>query len=73
MKKIKLDPNWKKSWKWFSMQGIAIASAIQTAYIALPEKMQDSLNPKMVMLLTLGILIVTAIGRLIPQESDKKE
>lgn len=70
---MKLDKNWKKSYKWYSQLAMGIASAIQGTYLMLPDNLKSSLSPKMLTIITICILVFGMIGRLIPQESDKKE
>lgn len=37
---MQLEKNWKKSWKWFSMQALLLATTVQTAWISLPDDMK---------------------------------
>lgn len=66
---MQLEKNWKKSWRWFSMQALLLATTVQTAWLSLPEDMKASLNPGLVSGITIGILILGVVGRLITQES----
>jgi hypothetical protein len=70
---MQLEKNWKKSWKWFSVQALVLAASLQTAWAALPEDMKGSLSPGLVSGLTIGVLVLGVIGRLINQESANAE
>jgi hypothetical protein len=64
---MRLIKNWKQSYKQYSQQAKAVAVSITASYMALPEKWQDVLDVKYVMVLTIIVLVLGAIGRVIDQ------
>lgn len=68
---MKLVPNWRDAWKWFSLQAMALAIALQSAYLAVPLSMQSRIPETWVDGITIAILILGAIGRLVPQGSKE--
>ncbi|OZI26723.1 hypothetical protein CAL26_05215 [Bordetella genomosp. 9] len=67
---MKLVDNWRQAWRWFSMHCMATATAIQGAYIALPDDMRRSIPLWAVALLTMAILGLGVLGRLIDQRKE---
>jgi len=67
-KKGILLKDWKKFIMWFSVQSMALASAIQITYQALPEAMKQSIHPKTITIITVIVLILGIFGRIIKQD-----
>lgn len=67
-----LHPNWKQSWKWFSVHSMAISIALLGAWTAMPDTLQQSLSPKAIKTITIVILVSGIVGRVIKQPSDKE-
>lgn len=67
----KLIPEWKRAWKLFSVQAQGVGLAILGAYAALPEKMQDSIPSRYVLMTAAACFILGIIGRLVHQEKPK--
>ena len=65
--KVKLVDNWRNSWKWFSMQCMAAAGAIQSTWMLLPDDMKSVVPPQLVSYATIAILALGGIGRLVSQ------
>ena len=63
---MKLDPEWRKAWRWFSVQGLALLAAAPVLYEGFPT-MQVYLSPTLFHA-CMGILAALAIfGRLVKQ------
>lgn len=69
MKRPKLVPDWKQSWKWFSTQAMALAVAIQGAWMFIPEDMKSSLPKDLVGYVTMVLLVLGVAGRLVNQDA----
>jgi hypothetical protein len=69
MKKPKLVPDWRQSWKWFSTQAMALAVAIQGAWMFIPEDMKESLPKDLVGYATMALLVLGVAGRLVNQDA----
>jgi hypothetical protein len=65
---MKLIDEWKQAWKLLSVQANGISVAMTGAYVALPEKMQDILPAKYVLLAAGAIAVLGTIGRVIQQK-----
>lgn len=67
LKKPTLVNDWKKAWKWFSVNCMAIATAVQGSYIALPTTMQQTIPLSLVASITITLLVLGIVGRLVKQ------
>lgn len=65
-----LVENAKESWKWFSMQAMTGAGALQGAWVAIPQDLRDNVPQNLVHYITLGLVILGVAGRLIKQKSE---
>lgn len=65
---MKLVEDAKKAWKWFSMQCMAGAIAVQGAWEVVPDDMKSGIPPKLVTYITLGLLAMGIVGRLVKQD-----
>ncbi len=73
--KLRLVDNWKSAWKWLSAQALAITGALNLAWAALPDKMQDAIPPTTLAWMSGAVLAIGFIGRLVtfapkPEEED---
>jgi hypothetical protein len=59
--------NWRNAWKWFSVQAMTLAGALQAGWLALPTSMQARVPAEWVDALTIAILVLGVIGRLVDQ------
>jgi hypothetical protein len=58
----------KKAWRWFSVQAMALALAIQGAWEMVPDDMKAGIPPKLVTAVTVGLLLLGIAGRLVKQK-----
>jgi len=66
---MKLIPNWKQSWRMFSMQAMTIATAIQGAWLAVPDDMKAGIDPALVNGACMALLVLGIVGRLVKQDN----
>ncbi len=64
---MKIVDDWKQCWKWLSMHFMVIATAIPTAWAAIPADMQAKIPPEYVAIATAIAAACGIIGRLIDQ------
>ena len=64
---MKLVPDWRKAWKWFSMQSMVLAGAMQAAWLAMSSDLQARVPADVVDALTVAVLALGIIGRLVKQ------
>jgi hypothetical protein len=66
---MKLVPDWRDAWRWFSVQALAVIIALPVVWVALPADaksfLPDSLEPWILMLIAVGGLV----GRLVDQKT----
>lgn len=69
---MKLIDNARESWKWFSMQAMTLAGALQGAWMYIPEDLKSNVPANMVNILTLALLAAGVVGRLVKQTDAAK-
>ena len=65
---MKLVDDAKQAWRWFSVQAMTLAAAIQGAWVFVPDDMRATLPPGAVQWLTIGLLVMGVAGRLVDQK-----
>jgi hypothetical protein len=65
---MKLVANWKSAWKWFSVQFVAAAGAVQLSVLAFPDTMRVWLPDWLTHVLAVLLLLAAALGRLVEQK-----
>ena len=65
---MKLVDNWRQSWKWFSVQFVAAATAVQLSVLAFPDSMRAWLPDWLMHVLAVVLLAAAALGRLVDQK-----
>lgn len=65
---MKLVDDVKDAWKWFSVQAMVLAGAIQGAWIFIPEDMKSSIPPNIVQGTTIALLVFGVTGRIVDQK-----
>lgn len=69
-RKIRLVRDWQKSWKWLSMQSMAISVAFLGTWELLPEELKSSIPSELSTKIAIGILVFGMMGRLINQDKQ---
>lgn len=64
---MKLIANWRKAYRMLSVQSMAMATAIQGAWVVLPEDMKSTVPPHAVYWITMALLVFGIAGRLVAQ------
>jgi len=67
---MKLIDDAKDAWKWFSVQAMTLALAIQGAWEVIPADMKTSIPSQYVTYVTLGLLVLGIAGRLVKQGKE---
>ena len=65
---MKLVANWKSAWKWFSLQFVAAAGAVQLSVLAFPDTVRAWLPDWLTHVLAVLLLLAAALGRLVEQK-----
>lgn len=66
---MRLVPDVSNWWKWFSTHGLALATAVQATWIALPDDLKMGSPDWLVNAVTIVILLGTFLGRITEQPS----
>jgi hypothetical protein len=72
-KNIQAIDGWQNAWKLLSMQFPALNSTLIIAWLALPEKLQDTLPVSWLLTIALVLLALGMAGRLVKQPIDLLE
>lgn len=70
MKQIELVKDWRKAWRWFSVNAMVLAAAIQGAWLQLPDDLKASIPHAFVSYSTIALLIFGVLGRLLKQDKE---
>ncbi len=65
---FKLIPEWKKAHRMISVQCMTIATAMLSAWGSMPDKFQQAIPVKWVIIIAAGLLITGTVGRLVQQK-----
>jgi hypothetical protein len=65
---MKLVDDAKQAWRWFSVQAMVLAGAIQGAWVFIPEDMKASIPPTVVQWVTIVLLVFGVAGRIVDQK-----
>ena len=65
---MKLVDDFRHAWKWFSIQAMALAVALQGAWAAFGDDLKQNVPHWLVTAITLGLLAAGIGGRMVSQE-----
>lgn len=68
---MKLTPNWQSCMKWFSVQAMVLAGAIQTTWMNIPDDLKATVPETWVSTTTVVLMVLGVIGRVIKQGGDE--
>jgi len=68
MTRIKLVNNARSAWRWFSMQAMALALALQASWLALPPNLLSHVSAEHKTIVVILLLIFGMVGRMVQQE-----
>lgn len=63
-----LVADWKKAWRWFSVQAMALSGAIQVTWVSLPLDLKGSIPDTLVTGAAVGLAVLGIIGRVVDQK-----
>lgn len=70
---MKLVQDWKNAWRWLSVNCMAIAAALQGAWMYLPEDLKIYAPPQLIVPCTIGMLLLGIFGRIVQQPVKVKK
>jgi hypothetical protein len=65
---MKLVDGARRAWRWFSVQCMALALALQGTWELMPDDLRSGIPPRAVTIITLALLVLGIFGRLLKQE-----
>lgn len=65
---MKLVDDWRSCLKWFSVQAMVVAGAVQAVWFNLPEDFKQSVPDQWITATTVGLMLAGVVGRLVDQE-----
>lgn len=68
---MRLVDDARRWWRWFSVQAMVLAGAIQGAWLFIPDDMKSSIPPTVVQWTTIVLLVMGVAGRLVKQGSPE--
>jgi hypothetical protein len=68
---MKLVNDWRKSWRWFSMQAQAAGVALQGSWLLVPEDVKTQIPGTIVTGIAMFLLIAGMLGRLVVQDEQR--
>lgn len=71
--KVTLVEDWRKAWRWFSVNAMVLAAAIQGTWLQLPDDMKATLPPHLVSYSTIALLVLGVLGRILKQGGSNAE
>lgn len=70
---MRLVPYWKRLWRAFSVQAMALAAGIQGVWPTIPDDLKSTLPQNVVHWTSLALLIAGILGRMIDQPKARGE
>lgn len=70
--KVRLIDEWRKAHRMLSVQAMALAGAIQTAWMLLPGDMKAAVPPTVVGWVSVALLVGGIVGRLVDQPAVRE-
>lgn len=70
--KLQLVEDWKKAWRWFSVNAMLLAGAIQAAWIGTPDDLRAAVPAHLVQWITMALLGLGVAGRVVKQGDEKQ-
>lgn len=67
-RRLHLVKDWKQAHRWFSVQAMALSTAVLATWAVLPEDLKAGIPAGWVTAIACGLLIVGILGRLIDQK-----
>lgn len=64
---MKLVPEARRAWRWFSVQSMTVAGSLQGAWLAVPEDLKTKVPNGLVHWVTIVLLVAGVAGRLVQQ------
>ena len=64
---MKLVPEARRAWRWFSVQSMTLAGSLQAAWLSVPDDLRSNVTKHLVHWITIALLVAGIVGRLVQQ------
>jgi len=64
---MNLVPDWKKSWRWFSIHALALQTAATLAWLQVPADLREVIPMEMQVAAAVGMFLLGWVGRIVDQ------
>lgn len=65
---MRLVDNARNAWRWFSVQAMVLAVAIEGAWMAIPPDLKSRVPETWVDAVTMGLIVLGIFGRMVKQQ-----
>lgn len=69
---MRLVKEWRRCWRMFSMQSMAVSTALLAAWGLLPDNLVEALPSGVITTVAIVVLVLGMIGRIIDQPKVKE-
>lgn len=70
--KMRLVADWRRAWRWFSVQAMVGSGALLAAWTVLPDDLKAHLPDEVMRGAALLVLCLGVAGRLVDQKGDRE-
>jgi uncharacterized heparinase superfamily protein len=64
---MKLVHNWRRAWRWFSVQALAVSATAPAAWLAVPDDMRAAVPAEWLAAAGIALGVMGLVGRLMDQ------
>lgn len=64
---MKLVDGWQEAWKWISVNCMLAATALQGAWMYIPDDLRAEVPKDIIHFVTIGLLVLGVAGRMVKQ------
>ena len=64
---MKLVPDWRRAWRWFSVQALTVSAAAPAAWLAVPDDMRAAVPAEWLAAAGVALGVLGLMGRLVDQ------
>lgn len=64
---MRIVPNWRRAWRWFSVQAMGLSAAGSAAWLAVPEDLRAAVPSEYLAAAAGTLAVLGMIGRFVDQ------
>jgi hypothetical protein len=66
---MRLIPQWRRAWRWFSVQAFALQGALAAAWLAVPDTLRATVGAEWLAAAAIILTVLGTAGRLVDQNN----